>query len=379
MIRYLIKNNFKLMFRNKWVLFTMILGPVIVIACLSGAFADLMKSYEGVEAFRVGYRTEAGSMFTEGMEVIRTAGENAGMTFLEFPEGEPEEVMIHNELKAFVEFGVQTYTVYESADYPVEGMTLEYFLGKIMRTYTDHMLTEMAGMDSVLSEMSSRTNFLPAEISVVTDLPVKELEYLPAVSSIDYYGIIEIVYFTWVGIICAANILNNEKKYAIHRKFQAAALSEIRIYLGRWISVVSVVAVGIGIATGISIWLFDVHWGSPAVSCLLMLLTIMASISLGLFLYAVFDHIAITVVVLFVLVWFMGFFGGSFETYMYASWADGVKSLSPIYHLNRALVEHSAMGHSAYTGSAILYMAAITVICSVAALAVGRIRKRGRA
>lgn len=35
MIRYLIKNNFKLMLRNKWTLAVMVLGPIMVIAILS--------------------------------------------------------------------------------------------------------------------------------------------------------------------------------------------------------------------------------------------------------------------------------------------------------------------------------------------------------
>lgn len=48
MIRYLIKNNFKLMFRNTWSIVVMLLGPILVIVVLSSAFSELMKSYEGV-------------------------------------------------------------------------------------------------------------------------------------------------------------------------------------------------------------------------------------------------------------------------------------------------------------------------------------------
>ena len=58
MIRYLIKNNFKLMFRNTWSVAVMLLGPILVIAVLSSAFSELMKSYEGVDEFTVGYRIQ---------------------------------------------------------------------------------------------------------------------------------------------------------------------------------------------------------------------------------------------------------------------------------------------------------------------------------
>ena len=57
MNRYLIKNNFKLMFRNTWSIVVMVMGPILVIAILSSAFSELMKSYDGVEEFMVGYRT----------------------------------------------------------------------------------------------------------------------------------------------------------------------------------------------------------------------------------------------------------------------------------------------------------------------------------
>lgn len=55
MIQYLIKNNFKLMFRNTWSVAVMLLGPILVIMTLSSAFSQLMKSYEGVDEFVVGF------------------------------------------------------------------------------------------------------------------------------------------------------------------------------------------------------------------------------------------------------------------------------------------------------------------------------------
>lgn len=60
MIRYLIKNNFKLMLRNKWTLAVMVLGPIMVIAILSSAFGDLLKSYEGVDEFKTGTEWKKG-------------------------------------------------------------------------------------------------------------------------------------------------------------------------------------------------------------------------------------------------------------------------------------------------------------------------------
>ena len=46
------------MFRSTWSIVLMLLGPIMVIAVLSSAFSALMKSYEGVDEFSVGYRVQ---------------------------------------------------------------------------------------------------------------------------------------------------------------------------------------------------------------------------------------------------------------------------------------------------------------------------------
>lgn len=357
MIRYLIKNNFKLMFRNTWSIVVMLLGPILVIAVLSSAFTELMKSYEGVDEFSVGYRLQEAA---DGhmIEAAKLAGEEAGILFYEYPEGDIRDVMEKNELAGFVEFSEDGYVVYKSGDYEVEGITLEYFMHRAMQE----------GVNAVLRM---------EEQEVV--LPVTELEFMPAVDSVDYYGIIYIVYFCWCCSICATGVLGNEKKYGIVRRFQVSNISETQNYLSKFIPLTLVVSVAMAVSTGITILLFDIHWGNPILSAFIVLMMIMAGNALSLMLYNISDNLVITVIMLFMVVWFMGFFGGSFETYMFSSWPDLVKQLSPIYHGNRALVEISCMGKSDYAAGSILYSLAVTVICSAIAILAGSIRKRGRA
>ena len=132
MIHYLIKNNFKLMFRNTWSVAVMLLGPILVIDALSSAFSELMKSYEGVDEFAVGYRIQEAD--DAMIEEAKIAGEEAGILFYEYREGEIKDVMEKNELAGFVEFSKDRFIVYKSADYEVEGITLEYFMNKVMNT-----------------------------------------------------------------------------------------------------------------------------------------------------------------------------------------------------------------------------------------------------
>ena len=357
MIRYLIKNNFKLMFRNTWSVAVMLLGPILVIAVLSSAFSELMKSYEGVDTFAVGYRIQEADDAV--IEATKKAGEEAGILFYEYPEGEVKDVMEKNELSGFVELSEDKYTVYTSADYEVEGITLEYFMNKVMNE----------GVNASLQ--------IKEQAKIV--LPVEQLKYMPAIDSVDYYGIIYIVYFCWCGMICATGVLSNEKKYGIVRRFQVSNISESQNFFGKFIPIVLTVTGGMAIATAITVLLYDIHWGNPLLSAAIVFLMIVAGTALGMMLYNISDSLVITIILQFTIVWFMGFFGGSFETYMFSGISDLLKQLSPIYHGNRALVELSCMGESSYVASSVIYSLSITVICSVIAIFAGYIRKRGKA
>ena len=357
MIRYLIKNNFKLMFRSTWSIVLMLLGPIMVIAVLSSAFSALMKSYEGVDEFSVGYRVQ--NVEEAMIEATKLAGEEAGILFYEYPEGEIEDIMANNELAGFVNITKEEYTVYTSEDYEVEGITLEYFMSKVMSE----------GINQALSVQNKSK----------LELPVEQLEYMPAIDSVDYYGIVYIIYFCWCGIVCAVGVLNNEKKYGIGRRFQVSNLSETQNFLGKFIPVVLTVAGGMGIAIGTTVVLYGIHWGRPLVSMGIVLLMIVAGVAFALMLYYITENIVITIILQFTIVWILGFLGGSFETYMFSATPELLKKLSPIYHTNRALVELSCMGESTYITSAIIYSLAITVICSMIAIFAGCIRKRGKA
>lgn len=358
MIGYLIKNNFKLMFRNTWSVVMMLLGPILVIAVLSSAFSELMKSYEGVEEFAVGYRIREAEDNGRS-EAARLAAEEAGIHFYEYPEGDIQDVMEKNKLAGFVEFSEDIYVIYKSEAYKVEGITLEYFMNRMMN----------AGVDAFLQTQQQENIVLPTE----------ELEFMPAVNARDYYGIIYIVYFCWCGIICATGVLSNEKKYGIVRRFQVSNISEPQNYLGKFVPIIFTAAAGMAAATICTILLYDIHWGNPVLSMLIVFMTISAGTALGLMFYNISDSLVITIILQFTIVWFMGFFGGSFETYMFSSTPDTLKALSPLYHANRALVELSCMGRSNYAAGAVWYSLAITAVCSAIAILAGSIRRRGRA
>ena len=69
------------------------------------------------------------------------------------------------------------------------------------------------------------------------------------------------------------------------------------------------------------------------------------------------------VFLLFMTLWFAGFVGGTFETYMYSVVPETIKRLSPLYYVNRTLVETSVNGSSSMLGSCIGVLLGMTAVC----------------
>lgn len=181
-------------------------------------------------------------------------------------------------------------------------------------------------------------------------------------SSTVYYGIVEIVYVIWFGMIVVSTITNNERKYGVTRRIELSNTSSFTLFLGKLIPAVFEVSIQIGIAAFVSTMLMNVNWGtSPLLSAGIILLEIIATSAIGILLSTIIKNQALTDVLIFLSSFFFGFIGGSFQTYMYNYFNENVAKLSPLYFINRSLVELSTKGHSDYTGSCIILLIIISV------------------
>ena len=362
MIFYVIKNYIKLMCRSSMNIILIVVTPIILIAVLSSAFSSLMASYEEAESFSAGYMISEENAMTPYIDSLTEAAEENDINLIEFTEGEAEDIMRLNDLAGFVEFTEDSYVIYKSSDHETEGQILEYMMSTFERNIGNGMTAQITGQQIPEVELNISTH-----------------DFMPAIDSTDYYGIVEIVYFLWCGIVCIASIVNNEKKFKIIQKLRVSGLSEAKIYLSKFIPTVAVVSIGILIAAITSSLLFGIHWGNIPLSVLIVFLAVNAAISMGLMFYTVFDNIVATIMVTFAIVWVAGFYGGSFETYLFSSHPQNLKELSPIYYINRSLVELSATGRSGYAVKAIAITVVMTLVTSAAAIIAGNIRKRGNA
>ncbi len=351
MIRYLIKNNLKIMFRSAVNIIMYVLCPVIVSAVIISAFSSVLESYEGPGDFKVGYTVDADSQ-TGYVDALTKIGEENGITFKEY-DGDIEEGMNNDEISGFVEIKKDSYKVCKSEEKKVEGAKLEYLMS--------------AFFNSIISSDGSDIHYT-----------IENPDYAPAINATDYYGIIYIVYFGWCAIVCGAGLFTNEKKNSIIERLQVSNLSTFQIYLARLIPIVIVVFLGTGIAAVVSSLMLGVHWGNILISAVIVLLTVAAATAFEMMIYEMTNSMIATIILSFGIVWFMGYVGGSFEAYVISDTAEAVKRLSPLYHANRSLTELSCMGHSDFVLSSIIYSIGVVVACSGISLIVGKIRRAGK-
>lgn len=195
---------------------------------------------------------------------------------------------------------------------------------------------------------------------------IETLKVNPMPSSIVYYGITEIVYVIWVGMLVVSVIVNNERKYGVADRIGLTNASSLTLFLGKLIPSVLVVSIQIGIATIASTILMDVNWGnSPLVSLGILFLEIITSSALGILISLIIKSQALVNVVIFLFAFFFGFVGGSFQTYMYNFVSDNLAKLSPIYYINRTLVELSTKGYSDYTNSCVILILTISILAII--------------
>lgn len=349
---YLIKNNIKLMIRSKAIICIIIICPILVIAVLSSVFDNMMKHYDLANGFTVGYRISEKSMFFNQMDAIENGAKEAGMNWMEYPTGDIAEICEKNDFGIFVEFEKDSYRVYYSKENETEGSMAEYFLNRMMR----------GGQEAVMGEERIL-------------IPIEALKAMPNIDAKNYYGIIYIVYFVGCCFITLAMVSSSERKNKIGARYGVSPVSNLGFYLAKALPCIIVTIISIGISAFLSTIGFGIKWGNLPMTLLILILFVIASSTLGLLFDLLFRNLAISISLLFTFTWIAGYIGGSFETYMFSNIEERVKLLSPIYHVNRTLVEYSAMGYSDYANSCMIYLLLMIASCTIMGLFISNLNR----
>lgn len=353
----IIKNNLKLMLRNKIMIFAVIVSPVLVVAALSNAFHNLLDQAENANEFEVGYQMTENSLFSEYEEILHSQLEEEGISLRKYNGEVPEKIVEDGQVEVFIDFGDEDYHIYGA----------------------DKNELQVRAIQCVMFLMTENVKaYLNGPPSVQKDLEVKELATTETAGAQDYYSIIEVVYFLSLCVIFLSMIIQAEKGNHILARFRVGNAGNAVLYFGKMIPCVLMAwAIQILITGGLVTVMFDVTWGKPLISILILCLEAAAFTAFGMIFMLLFRNMAVSIGSMFMFLWFMGFFGGTYETYMYSSVPDAIKELSPLYYLNRTLVELSTMGESSYLVPCIVYMLVMIIICvPVGILLTGRRKEK---
>ena len=189
-----------------------------------------MEKYESNDSVKAGYRIDAEDTDVRAqllIDNVTTAAKDGEMLLNEYPGADPEEMIRKEDLAGFVVFENDgKYSIYENGDRKYEAKALDYLISSVDVRTAQFMLD------------ACKSYILPkAEISLAHP------EYMEPIDSSDYYGIVEVVYFGWCAVVCGAGIFTAERKYHIGKKLKVSGLSEIQLFLGKFIPMLLVLSI----------------------------------------------------------------------------------------------------------------------------------------
>ena len=339
------------MLRSKWILFMMIIMPLITIGLLSNAFKSMLTTSFEINEFKVGYRTNTGSLYEPMMSKLQDSCKEQGILLQEYPEGDIKELLLNRTVAVFVDIQSDNfYKLYRSDEKKIEAAMTDSIFSGFFYQVNEAVTVKTYSVQNKINPSTEQWESKLIQEKLPTD---------PVPSSTDYYGIIYIVYFAWCGLVSLVAVISSERKSAILRRMRITQMSNLNQYLGKFIPCTLAIFLEVCASWILSVLLYDIHWGNIGISIFIIALISMATSAFGIILFQLFHNVAIGIVIGFIITWICGYFGGSFQSYMYLDIPKFLINASPIYYINRTLVEFSTVGHSDYAGICIGYLLAI--------------------
>lgn len=338
MIWTMIKNNLKLAARNKLMIVLVILSPILVMSALSNAFNELLQNDYQMEKVTVGYSVNEDSALGMFLDKNQDTFKEKKISLTSCQEKEGIKSVKSKKLDAMFVEGNEV-KVYSLDKQSIAAEMCQYILAQFYKEAGNGY------RQTVLKKVN-------ADYSV----KIKEgsLESLKLPSAGNYYGIIEMVYFMVAGALFLTAVVQSERKNCISQRFMISPANSVKIYLSKFVPCVIMVCINTGISALAASFLFDVEWKHLPETAGIIFCAILGLTAFGIVCLYMVKNLAVSVILIFSATWVAGFIGGSFETYMFSAVPEKIKVLSPLYHINRTLVEYSTMGHSDYTAGCII-------------------------
>lgn len=339
----LTKNYLKLIFRAKSVLIITVVGALVVMAALTNVFHTLLDQAETGEEFTIGYEMDEDSRYSAVEEFLKEGFEEEGMTVIEYSDADPDALIKEEKIDVFIDFEGDSYSIKGRSNDEIDARIVQYVLYNV-----DHMMNGDMGKVEISSD---------------------KIEAREQADADTYYTIVQTVYFSSLCSIFLCLVYIAERKQNIGIRFRSSTAGGARIYLSKLFACTLTAWLTMALVTGgLALFLFDIKLGCPIISVGILLFAILAFVAFGMLFLIIFDNPAAAIGFLFMVLWFSGYAGGTFETYMLSSMSQSVKELSPLYYVNRTLVELSVNGQSDYLGRCLMVLTVMSVVSILAGM-----------
>ena len=370
MLLILIKNNLKLLLREKITWIFMLILPVLLIMVLSSAFTGMLDETYEMKELKVGYILEENSLIEESFnEFIEGFTENK-INLNQMNKEDAIKELKSEEIVAFLEINDDKYTIYKNNSESIEESIFESVFSSVMYSYDSRK-----ALMELLYKTASAVDVVAGEGDTgLVNVEVLDTEPMP--SAIVYYGIVELVYVIWMSMTISATMVNYERRASVSERIWISNVKSSTIYFGKLISTILCVVIQIGISAAVATITMDINWGdNPILIVGVILLEILAASSIGIMLATFIKSEAVVNVLCVLSAFVFGFIGGSFQTYMYNFVSDKIANLSPLFHINRTLVQIAVKGYSEYTFMTVILLALLFVVSGFMSM-IGIIRGR---
>lgn len=340
----IVKNNLKLIFRNKVLMAIVFICVFLVIAALSNAFHTLLDSADELRDFTIGYTMDEANVLSIMEDTMVQMFEEEGVSVQKYDDADPTQIIKDGKAEVFIVFDADKYHIFGDDKKQIQARTVQYVLFN-----AESMLN---------ATLASATGQIKTASFTAEALPTIETSQAE-----NYYGLIEIIYFACLGSVFLALLYQTERKNNIAPRFRVGNVNAATLYFGKLTAgVLFAWVIQIFLETACVTAVFDVKLGNPLLSLALMCLGVVAFESFGMIFILLFKNMAASIGLLFMIMWIWGFIGGTFETYMYSQVPENIKRLSPVYYLNRSIVEISVQGKSDYVMPCVYCLLAMTAI-----------------
>lgn len=351
MIITLVKNNFKLIFREKIYILFMIFLPIVLVSLLSAEFSKYMDEDPEMKDVTIGYSINEASTVYPQFDTIKESMEDNHIILEKSSLDEALDLIEDNKMESFVEFNDNQYVIHKSTTDSLEETVFEGILSTILSQYNNYGF-------AVMNDFEPNMNG--------NNLKVKEIDTEPVPSSTNYYGIAEIVFIIYCGMLMPVTLNTWERKNNLKQRIAITNASKVSLLFGKLIPSILMILLQVGIASLYCTYKMHVSWGNHlALSMFIIFLETSAVSAVGLLLSMVVKKNLLSNVLVFVSGFFFGFIGGSFQTYMYNTVGETLPKYSPIYYINRTLIEFSTKGTSDYTVKCITILCVIIIVSCI--------------